>query len=364
MSREDYEEEERRIIAERPRDLSTEGKLINKGFGAESRLVGGRHIQHLCANCCYLADKMGKDPHVTASKHSMQFCLKEGGGMFGQSLHVAMDGQQDFNDDLMKSADSNSSNARARFSNRLMTTEGASGRARGTSDGGVLLRPSRLKMVFRSVSTMASVPGDGATPQEGQYLQEDSGADMTMVDSKEWCALGYTTSVRLYAGTAKVSDDAKRIDAVAPLVLVMDGELTDGEPTRTIRFFGPAAVSFTGEWARLLSPNGMLRYGFDEAGDELLLDNNVNAKDGYIVFDESDPSKRVQVPMVRHGGGSFVKARPPTTDELNIFLRHNPHLTEWTADALMRGTIKAQKVTLRGHTGTRRPTAPREPRDG
>jgi hypothetical protein len=91
-----------------------------------------------------------------------------------------MDGQQDFNHDLMKSADSNSSNARARSSNRLMTTEGASGRARGTSDGGVLLRPSRLKMVFRSVSTIASVPGDGATPQEGQYLQEDSGADMTM----------------------------------------------------------------------------------------------------------------------------------------------------------------------------------------
>ena len=112
-----------------------------------------------------------------------------------------------------------------------MTTEGESGRARGTSDGGVLLRPSRLKMVFRSESTMAAAPGDGATPQEGQYLQEDSGADMTMVDSKEWCALGYTTSVRLYAGTAKVSDDAKRIDAVAPLVLVMDGVLTNGEPT-------------------------------------------------------------------------------------------------------------------------------------
>jgi hypothetical protein len=61
----------------------------------------------------------------------MQFCLKEGGGMFGQTLHAAMEGQFDFNDDLLKSADSNSSNSRARFSNRLMTTEGESGRARG-----------------------------------------------------------------------------------------------------------------------------------------------------------------------------------------------------------------------------------------
>jgi hypothetical protein len=69
MSREDYQEEERRIIAERPRDLSTEGnKLINKGFGAEPRAVGGRHIQHMCANCCYLADKMGKEVHVTANE--------------------------------------------------------------------------------------------------------------------------------------------------------------------------------------------------------------------------------------------------------------------------------------------------------
>jgi hypothetical protein len=44
-----------------------------------------------------------------------------------------------------------------------------------------------------------SIPGEGATPADGQYMQDDSGASMHMVDGKAWCVLGYTTAVSILA---------------------------------------------------------------------------------------------------------------------------------------------------------------------
>ena len=78
-------------------------------------------------------------------------------------------------------------------------------------------------MVLKAVGLQDCIPDDGCDPQAGQMVQDDSGAEMHMLDSKAWCVLGYTEAVRMYVGTAKVDDSVKPIDAVAPLVAVMDG---------------------------------------------------------------------------------------------------------------------------------------------
>jgi hypothetical protein len=52
--------------------------------------------------------------------------------------------------------------------------------------------------------------------------------------------------------------------------------------------------------------------------------------------------------MVRHDKASCVKVRPPTQNELELFMQSNPQLLNWTADALMDGSIGLKKVTVRG----------------
>ena len=181
-----------------------------------------------------------------------------------------------------------------------------------------------------------------------KWVQDDSGAEMHMLDSKAWCSLGYTEAVRMWVGTAKVEDSVERIDAVMPLIGVMDGDLDDGTPVSTIRFLGASALDFAGKYGRLLSRNGIEHGGIKENGQERVLDNEVMPKRGCLVFDQSTPEMRVKVPMRRWRRSSFVKIRVPTERELKAFLDVNPHLIHWTADALIDGSIRAKKVTLRG----------------
>jgi hypothetical protein len=47
------------------------------------------------------------------------------------------------------------------------------------------------------------------------------------------------------------------------------------------------AIAFNGGWANLLSRNGVEHGGFDAAGNEMRLDNEVYAARGCIVFDQS-----------------------------------------------------------------------------
>ena len=82
--------------------------------------------------------------------------------------------------------------------------------------------PPALKIGLRTLG-MFKMPGHGATPSDGQYVQDDSGADMTMLNDVAWCVLGYTTQVNLWAGTAKEGEAAVKLDAVAPLIVAMGG---------------------------------------------------------------------------------------------------------------------------------------------
>jgi hypothetical protein len=163
-----------------------------------------------------------------------------------------------------------------------------------------------------------------------------------MVDGKEWCVLGYTTAVSTLASTAKSSEPAEELDAVCPLVVVFTGRDAEGEVSR-IEYIGPSAVDFKGRYSRLLSRNGIEKDGGDK-----MLDNEVSSKQGTITFNQSDPDACLVVPMVRHDKASCVKVRPPTQNELELFMQSNPQLLNWTVDALMDGSIGLKKVTVRG----------------
>jgi hypothetical protein len=65
----------------------------------------------------------------------------------------------------------------------------------------------------------------------------------------------------------------------------------------TVRYIGASAVSLTGGWSSLLSRNGIERGGFDSAGNECVLDNEVYAARNCILFDQSDADQCVRVPM-------------------------------------------------------------------
>jgi hypothetical protein len=89
-----------------------------------------------------------------------------------------------------------------------------------------------------------------------------------------------------------------------------------GDKVATVRLLGPTAISTRRKYARLLSHNGIENYGFDKEGNEIFLDNEIRTKRVVIIFDSSDRQKRVEVPVVRHNGGAFLKMRPPTSEEL------------------------------------------------
>ena len=222
--------------------------------------------------------------------------------------------------------------------------------------------PSRSMMrIGLNALGMSTVPGHGKHPHDWQYVQDDSGADMSMLNDKAWAVLGYTSEVDLWAGTAKEGEAAVKLDAVAPLIVAMEGVMgiqgldrEIGAPDSiqdriiTIRFMGATAIAFNGGWANLLSRNGVEHGGFDTAGKEMRLDNEVYAARGYIVFDQSKGDDCVTVPLRRWKRSSYVKMRPPTPSELAVFMARNPHLAKWTADELIQGTLRYKKVSLRG----------------
>jgi hypothetical protein len=236
-------------------------------------------------------------------------------------------------------------NARRQASNpRSQRDQALRGAGRQLDRGGVNSRQNRLAVKFNAMQVMAEIPNDGATPADGQYMQDDSGASMHMVDSKAWCVLGYTTAVSIMASmhTAKSCEPAEELDAVCPLIIVFDGHDKLGKVSR-IEFVGTSAVDFKGRYSRLLSRNGI-----EQDGSDRLLDNEVSSKRGQIIFNQSNEEHQVTVPMVRHEKASYVKVRLPNAEELEIFMRSNPQLWSWTVDSLMEGTIQLNKVTVRG----------------
>jgi hypothetical protein len=199
------------------------------------------------------------------------------------------------------------------------------------------------------MSVTPKIPGEGLTPSEGQFLLEDSGAEMTMLDSRDWCVLGWTSQIAIRAGTANSDLPGELIDGVAPLILALDGVNSAGEEVTTIRYCGPMALKFNeNKWARLLSRNGIVRYGSDANGGEHFLDNEVNDHEECIIFDRSDSAKRVRVPLKRHGGGSHVFAKAPSEEQTARFLVANPHMQYWTAAAIIDGSIRCNKVSIGG----------------
>jgi hypothetical protein len=207
---------------------------------------------------------------------------------------------------------------------------------------------------------MFKMPGHGATPSGGQYVQDDSGADMTMLNDVAWCVLGYTTQVNLWAGTAKEGEAAVKLDAVAPLIVAMEGKMgvhpehrhDDAYDVVTIRFLGAAAIALNGGWGNLLSRNGVEHGGFDNQGKEIRLDNEVYSARGHVLFDQSDPKGCVTVPMQRWKRSSYIKMRPSTANqELASFMQQNQHLADWTAGALIQGTLRFKKVTMDERAG-------------
>jgi hypothetical protein len=182
---------------------------------------------------------------------------------------------------------------------------------------GVNFHQRRMILQLKAVSKAGVVPDDGASPQQGQMVQGDSGADVHMFNSPEWCALGMCTEMHFYAGTAKESDPVVKMDAVAPLIVAMDGYGDDVNKIVTLRYLGPMVLAWGDEWSKLLSRNDIERDGLDGA----LLDNEVFTKQSKIVFDQSCDEMRVSVPMTRFGRGNFVLMRVPTAEEIQRFLR-------------------------------------------
>jgi hypothetical protein len=89
---------------------------------------------------------------------------------------------------------------------------------------------------------------------------------------------------------------------VCPLVVVIECQDAIGKVLR-IEYVGPSAVDLIkGRYSRLLSRNGI-----EYDGGDRLLDNEVQSKNGNIVFNQSSVETRVEVPMLRHDRASYVK---------------------------------------------------------
>jgi hypothetical protein len=129
---------------------------------------------------------------------------------------------------------------------------------------------------------------------------------------------------------------------VCPLVIVFEGQDAIGKVLQ-IECVGPSAVDFKDRYSRLLSRNGI-----EYDGGDRLLDNEVQSKSGHIIFNQSNVETQVEVPMLRHDRASCVKVRPPTPQELDVFMKSNPQLHDWTVEAMMEGTINLKKLTVRG----------------
>ena len=138
---------EQRVIANRPAHLNSGAELLQAGFGQADRVHGNTGERrdamavHLCANCDYLDYSLQQQLRSQAHMHSMDTCMRPGGGAHGESHEEARTRQYALDDMLLRSQSMSGSNARSQRSQQLRQsggTEDTGGRPQ--SDGGVVMR--------------------------------------------------------------------------------------------------------------------------------------------------------------------------------------------------------------------------------
>ena len=136
-AREEHERKELQILRNRPQRLSTEAGLLTEGFGRADRVHGGGSsgrrdpmVVHHCANCDYLDYSLHQSLRSLAYQHSMETCLRPGGGAFGSDHRSAMSRQGVLDNMLLADHAKNSSNARVQRGQKLLAID------HGDSDGG------------------------------------------------------------------------------------------------------------------------------------------------------------------------------------------------------------------------------------
>jgi hypothetical protein len=172
-------------------------------------------------------------------------------------------------DMLLASHAKNGSNARVQRGQKLLLAIDHGDSAGGRSGNGVVLRRITLRM--QAMSTVSAGPGDGATPPDGQHVQDDTGADMHMLDDPAWCPLGANDKHNIHAGTANMSAETEKVELIGPQAVSMGGRGTKGDEVVAARLLGPTAIStrrkYVNQYAGLLPRNGIENCGFDKEGN-------------------------------------------------------------------------------------------------
>jgi hypothetical protein len=163
-------------------------------------------------------------------------------------------------------------------------------------------------------------------------------------------AAGWSSSINITAGTARKDDTPTRLNRVGPVLRVFKGKDGHGRSVETMQYIGCGACDTKGQWAALMSHNGIVRERVGEDGDERDLNNSIGNTNCLVTFGVSRGYDDVRVSMTRRNGGSFVLSRRPTAMETKEFLRVNPQLRKWTFSQLRSGERRfaMQKMTLRG----------------
>ena len=94
--------------------------------------------------------------------------------MASREVREALEVQRAADDEMIRNAQSQNANPRSQRGQALRGAGPYSG------NGGVNIRQNRMTVKFNAMKLDASIPGEGATPAEGQYMQDDSGASMHM----------------------------------------------------------------------------------------------------------------------------------------------------------------------------------------
>jgi hypothetical protein len=101
---------EQGVIANRPAHLNSEAKLLQAGFGQADRVHGNTGerrdavVVHHCANCDYLDHGLQQPLRSQAHMHSMDTCMRPGGGAHGASHEEARTRQYALDDMLLRSS--------------------------------------------------------------------------------------------------------------------------------------------------------------------------------------------------------------------------------------------------------------------
>jgi hypothetical protein len=132
---------------------------------------------------------------------------------------------------------------------------------------------------------------------------------------------GWSSSINITAGTAHKDDIPTRLNRVGPVLHVFKGKNGHGRSAETVQYIRCGACDTKGQWAALMSHNGIVRERVGEDGDERDLDNTIDNTNCLVTFGVSRGLGAVRASMTRHNGGSFVLSRRPTTMETEEFLK-------------------------------------------